>query len=91
MMWEVVAQVFVTVIGDHIWESNDMITFDFTDIEKTISMPLSFSRLISRKRAVLGHVVLLNTNRKSYMGIALLPSHLTLDDLDRPRPRSLRF
>ncbi len=39
-------------------------------------------RFISHKRADLGHILLLNTNRKPFMGIALVPSRLTLGDLD---------
>ena len=33
--------------------------------------------------AELGHMLLLNTNRKSYMGSPIVPSHLTLSDIER--------
>ena len=67
-------------------EFNSMITFDLSDIERSISRSLRFWRLISRKGAQLGHVLLLNANRKSYMGGGRSPraaSHLTLSDLER--------
>ncbi len=35
------------------------------------------------KGAVLDHMLLLNTNRKPYMGNPMAPSDLTLNDLDR--------
>ena len=47
-------------------------------------------RLVSRKGFQLGHVLLLNTNRKSHMS-STAPSHLTLSDFERSMSRSLRF
>ncbi len=45
-------------------------------LERSISRSFTFQRLISRKRAELGHMLLLNTNRISYMGSLIAPSHL---------------
>ncbi len=45
-----------------------MIIFDLSDIEMPVSN--SLYRLISRKRGELGHTLLLNTDRNSYMGNA---------------------
>ncbi len=36
-------------------------------------------------------MLLLNINRKPHMGSSMAPSHLTLSDLERSKPRSLRF
>ncbi len=36
-------------------------------------------------------MLLLNINRKSYMGNPMVPSHFTLSDLERSKSRSLRF
>ena len=53
------------------------------DLERSISSSLRFQRLIiSRKGAELGHMLLLNTNRKSYVGSPIPPSHLILSDLE---------
>ncbi len=41
------------------------------------------------KLAYLGHIFLLNTNRKSYMGSLMPPTDFTLGDLERSE--SLRF
>ncbi len=49
-------------------ESIGAITFDFSDLETSMPSSLRFRRLISRKCAELGHVLLLNTNRKSDIG-----------------------
>ena len=48
-------------------------------------------KAISRKGAELGHVLLLDTNRKSHMESPTAPSHLTLGDLVRSKSRSLRL
>ncbi len=39
--------------------------------------------LITRKRATLGHMLLLDINRKPHMGSPMAASHLTLGDLER--------
>ena len=65
------------------------ITFDFSDLERSVSRSFRFRKLISRKGAELGHVLLLDTNRKSHMESPTAPSHLTLSDLVRSRSRSL--
>ncbi len=44
----------------------------------------SESKVYICKEAELGHVLLLNTNRKSHMGCPKSPSYLTLSDLVRP-------
>ncbi len=49
-------------------ESFDGITFDLSDIERPMLRSLIFGRLISPKGDELGHMFLLNTNRKPYMG-----------------------
>ena len=40
-----------------------------SDPESSISRSLRFQKLISRKGAVLGHILQLNINRKPYMGV----------------------
>ncbi len=48
--------------------STGAITFDFSDLERSVLRSLRFERLISRKGDGLSHVLVLNTNRKSHMG-----------------------
>ncbi len=55
------------------------------------SRSLRFRSLLSCKGADLGHMLLLNINRKAYMWSPITLSHLTLSDLERPNSRSLRF
>ena len=62
-----------------------------SDIERSKSRSLSFRNLISQKGANLGHMLLLNINRKPYMGSPIALSHLTLSDLERSRSRPPRF
>ncbi len=45
------------------------------------------SKDISHKAAELCHMLLLNANRKSYMGSPISVSHLTLSDLERSKLR----
>ncbi len=47
-----------------------------------MSRSLRFRKLISRKGAELGHMLLLNINRKPYMASPMTLSHLTLNDLE---------
>ncbi len=60
-----------------------MIRFDFSDLERAMPSLLTFQRLMSRKVAELGHVLLLKTNRKSHTGNPTEPSHLNLSYLER--------
>ena len=68
-------------------ESIGVIAFDLSDLERSMSRSLRFQRPISRKATELGHMLLLNTSRKSYMGSPIPPSHLTLSDLERSKLR----
>ena len=43
------------------------------------------------KAAELGPMLLLNTNRKSYMGSLMALSHFALSDLERSKSRSPKF
>ncbi len=43
------------------------------------------------KGAELGHILLLNTNKKSYVGSAAALSTLTLGDLEMSKPRSVAY
>ena len=49
-----------------------------SDLERSKSMSLRFRRLISCKRAELGHMLLLNINAKACMESAITSSHMTL-------------
>ena len=60
-----------------------MITFDLGGLERI--------NLMSRKRADLDDMLLLNISRKPYMGSPIILSHLTLSDFERSKSRSLRF
>ncbi len=62
-------------------ESIGAIAFDFRELERSLLRSLRFGRLISRKGSELGHVLLLDTNRKSHMESPTAPSYLTLGDL----------
>ncbi len=53
-------------------ESNGMITFDLSDLERSMSWSLRFGILISFKGAELGHMLLLNISRKAYMASPLV-------------------
>ncbi len=64
-----------------------MTAFYLSELERSLSRSLRFQRLISRKAAELGHMLLLNTNRKSYVGSPIPLSHLTLSDLERAKLR----
>ncbi len=57
------------------------VKYDGAGLERSMSRSLRFPRLISRKGDEVGHVVLLNTNRKSYIESPIAPSYLTLSDL----------
>ena len=46
-------------------------------------MILDLSTAISQKRCKIGGMLLLITNRKSYMNFRLAPNSVTLDDLER--------
>ena len=43
---------------------------------------LDVSKAISRKRCKIGSKLVLITNRKSYMGLRLVPKSVTLNDLE---------
>ncbi len=64
-----------------------------SDLERSKSRSMRFRSLThaSRKGAELGHMLLLNINRKGYMGSPMTLSHLTLSDLEKSNSRSLRF
>ncbi len=53
--------------------------------------PLRFWRLISRKETELCHMLVLNTNRISYIGIPTPQSHLPLCDLERSKLRCWKW
>ncbi len=61
------------------------------NLERSKSRSPRFRSLISRKGAELGPMLLLNINRKPYMGRPMAPSHLTLSDLERSKSRSPNF
>ena len=53
----------------------DVITYDLSDLERSISRSLRSERLISGNVAELGQMLLLNINRKPYMESATTLSH----------------
>ncbi len=61
-------------------KSNDTLTFDLEWPERSKLKSLRFWRLRSPKGAELGHILLLNTNRKSPMGSPIILLHLILMD-----------
>ncbi len=62
-----------------------------SDIERLNSRSHIIQSVVSRKRAKLGHMLLINHKKKPYMGSPMTPWHLTLSDLERSKSRSLRF
>ena len=54
-----------------------------SDIKRSKSKSLRSQSLISCKGGGLGHMLLLNINKKAYMGNLMTLSHLTLSDLER--------
>ena len=62
-----------------------------SDLERSKSRSLRFQRLISRKGAELGPMLLLTINRNPYMASPMALSNLTLTDIERSKFRSLRF
>ncbi len=62
-----------------------------SNIERSKSKSLRLQSFISRKGAQLGHMLLLNTNGKPYMGSPIALSYLTFSDLEMSNSRSLRF
>ncbi len=73
------------------WESNNAITFDVEWPWKVKVKVTEISKLISCKGAKLGHILLININRKAYTGNPLVRLHLALSELERSVSRSLRF
>ncbi len=69
------------------WLSIGANAVDFRELERQLSRSLRFQWLISRKGA--GHVLLLDTNRKSHMDSPTAPSHLTLGDLVRSTVKAI--
>ena len=67
------------------------IAFDFRELERSLSRSLRFQRLISHKGAELGHMLLLDTNRKTHMESPTAPSHFNLGELVSSKSRSLRL
>ncbi len=61
------------------------------NLEKSKSRLLRFRSIISRKWPEIGHMLLLNTNRKPYMGNPITPSHLTLSDLEKSKLRCWKW
>ncbi len=59
-------------------QSDDTITYDLECNWRSQSRSIRFRRLISCKGAALGHMLLLNINRKTYMGSTLMQLHVTL-------------
>ncbi len=68
-----------------------MIIFDFNDLERSMSRSLRFGRLIFRKGADSGHVLLIKHQEEWHMGSLSAPSHLTLSELESLNSRSHRF
>ena len=62
-------------------ESIRAITFDLSDLDSSVSRSPIFQSLISYKEAELGHMLLLNINRKECMESPLVQLHLTFLDL----------
>ncbi len=62
-----------------------------SDLERSNSRSFTFQSFISCKGAELGHMLLLNINRKAYKESPMPSSHLTLSDLERSNSRSLTF
>ncbi len=55
-----------------------------------IYIKLTFRSLIDRKRAKLGHMLLSNINKKSYMGSPTAQSYWTLQDIKTSKSRPLK-
>ncbi len=68
-------------------------TFDFSDLERSMSRSFRFRRPISCKGSELSHVLQLDTNStgKSHIRSPTTPSRSTLSDLERSKPRWLKF
>ncbi len=70
--------------------------FSLNVFERSKSKSLRFQSLICHKGAGLGHILILNINRKPYMESSMAPSDLTLQgqshghlpSSDPPRPKS---
>ena len=75
--WEIDMLLLYISIENDYGESNDTITFDLEWPWRSKSSSLGIRSRTSCKRAELGHMLLLNINRKSYMGNPLVRLHLT--------------
>ncbi len=62
-----------------------------SDHEESNSRTLRFRSLISCEGAELGHMLLLNINRKAYMESPMTSLDLIRSDLERSKSRSLKF
>ena len=60
-----------------------------SDLERANSRSIRFQSVISRKGATLGPMLLLTINRKPCMASLMIPSLLTLGDLEMSKSRSL--
>ncbi len=58
-----------------------------SDLERSVSRSLRFQSIMSRKGAELGHMLLLNINRKPFMWSQVTLSHLALSDLERVKSK----
>ncbi len=63
-------------------ESNDTIHLTSSDLERSKSRAVESQSLISRKGANLDPMLLFTINRKPCMVSPMIPSHLTLSDLE---------
>ncbi len=70
---------------------NCTITFYIECPRKIKFQSLRFGRLICRERVKSGYTVPDNTNRKSYMGSSMAPSHLRLSDPESSQPLPISF
>ncbi len=72
-------------------ESICAIAFDFRELERSLPRSLRFRRLIFCKGAELGHMSLLNINRKTIYGESIDAITCEFSELQRFMSRSLKF
>ena len=82
-----IKRLWESMYGESICE----ITFDISDLQKSMSRSLRFLKLISHIGAELDQMLLSKINRKPYMASLMTLLHLTLSDIERPKSGPLRF
>ena len=79
--------------GNHIWgvQWHALLVLTLSGQNQVTHFLKRYTCISQRSLLIKGPILILNINRKPYMGSTMAASHLTLSDLERSKSRSLRF